>query len=259
MIAGRHFHLGTILNPVWVNHPRVGRRYKLEDDNETNMELMPFAHTLTFSLGRPTDTYIKVVSRVFPHEAAPDGLNTTCLPSPAVSTALVDTESPVSPPSTFTAVGGDALFASAFSTFDSLQDAIDELDNWPASVSEDTTTIRSTAVGLNATQEIKSRDARAELPDGESEASTSEPVTPDDEVDKLIRAIKGEQVDGIMEDLYRDIDDAAAAWSPEDREEPEDPQDTIASSAESAMSELLQEVGEALLEWSVLGEGLDEA
>lgn len=260
MIKGRHFHLGTILNPVWVNSPRVGRGYKLEDDNEANMELIPFVHTLTFALGRPTDNFIEVVPRASLHTADPDGLDIARPSSPAVSSALGVTETTVLPPSpssAFTAADSDGSFSSTFSVFNNLREAIDELDEWPAFAPEGATVTGSTAISVCITQETTSPDTLPE--EGESVPSTFEPITPDDEVDELIRAIKGERVDGILEDLYRDIDEAAAAWSPENGEEPGDPQDTTASSAESTMGILLQDVGEALLEWSVLGEGLEEA
>lgn len=265
MIEGRHFHLGTILNPVWVDDPRVGRGYKLEDDNKTNMELMPIVHTSTFSLGRSTDNFIKVVHRESCHDAALDGLKAARSPPPAVSTSLPGTEPPVSPLTlslTSTAAGDDIVFASTFSTFDSLRDAIDELENWPPLAPEDIAIIRSTAVNPYTTQGAQCLDAHPKLPCPESEASTSEPVTPDDEVDELasqLRAIKGERTDELMEGLYRDIDEVAAAWSFEDDEEPENLQDTTTGSTESTMGALLQEVGEALLEWSVPGAGIGEA
>ena len=257
-IRERHFHLGTILNPVWVDNPRVGQGYRLEDDNETNMELMPFAHTLTFSLGRATDNFIEVVPQASFRAATLDSLEAARSLPPAVSTALIGTEPPASLSLTSAAADGDDMFASAFSAFDSLRDAIDGLDGWPSFMPEDIAMVTSTTVNLHTAPKANS----PERPRPESKAGTSEPVTPNDEIDKLasqLRAIKGERTDDIMEGLYQDIDEVAAGWSFEDSEEPEDLHDTTTGSTESTMGALLLEVGEALLEWSVLGVGIDEA
>lgn len=227
-----------------------------KDADAINMELMPFAHTLTFPLGGPTDTFVDVVPRAPLRTAVPGGLDTTHPLLPAMSTALPGMETPVflQPTSLAPALAnGEDLFAISLSTFHSLEGAMDELDDWPTFATEDAATDGSSPMDL---YRIKDGNSLGTLgrPCPDSEASPSEPTTPNDEVDELatqLREIKGEQVGRVMEGLYRDLDKAAAEWSLVDDQGPEDTGDV--------MEALLREVDEAFSEWSVPSAEIDRA
>lgn len=259
MATERHFHLGTILNPVWVNDPRVDQGYMgPEGDDVVNLGLMPFVHTLTIPIGGPTDTFVNVVPQAVHHMSVSDELDAACLSAFTVTPGPPGTELSVCPESGSSSsaiVDHEDALVIGLSTFYSLQDAIDELDDWPPFASENTATFNSSAFNPNIVEDGNSHYA-LQSPRPESEPA-SEPMTPEDEIDVLatqLQDLKGKRADNIIEGLYREIDEVAAEWSLEVGSEHESTGDTTVSSAQSTMEALLQEVREAVQEWSVLGE-----